>query len=278
MSDNNFSGFICPVCKNKLFIVEKSLKCKKNHSYDIAKSGYVNLLLSSQMNSKIPGDNKIMVNSRRDFLEKGYYSKLRNLLCETVLKHAKSGDLILDAGCGEGYYTSSVFCAIKDIEIKTKILGIDISKIAADTAAKRCKDVFYAAASIFHIPIEDKMCDILFTLFAPYCGEEFNRVLKNNGIMIMVIPSEKHLIQLKQAVYDNPYLNEVKDYNLDGFTLLESIKIHDEINLESNEDIQNLFTMTPYYYKTSSEDKAKLSALENLSTEIEFEILTYKKN
>ncbi len=271
------SCYICPVCKNSLELQNRSLKCENNHTYDLAKSGYVNLLLSSQMNSKLPGDNKMMVNSRRDFLDKGYYSVLMKALCNTMLKNAHNGDVILDCGCGEGYYTDNIKCTLSENSIDTNFYGIDISKIAADAAAKRNKDIFYAAASVFHIPLADNSCDIMMSVFAPYSHDEFTRILKNNGIMILVIPSERHLYELKAAVYDKPYLNEVKEYAIDGFELLDCEKIKDTINLSSNEDIKNLFTMTPYYYKTSADDQAKLDALETLDTEISFEILTYKK-
>lgn len=269
------TGFICPVCKNPLSLHEHSLQCSKKHTYDLAVSGYVNLLLSGQMNSKLPGDNKMMINSRRNFLDKGYYGILAEAVSKTVSIYAKNGDVILDAGCGEGYYTASIKRFLIETNISVNVLGIDISKFAVNIAAKRCKDVFYAAASVFHIPAADNSCSIITSLFSPFCAEEFHRVLKKGGILIMVIPSERHLIQLKEAVYDKPYLNEVKDYKLDGFTLLNCEKLNGEITLASNEDIKNLFTMTPYYYKTSAEDQEKLTALESLKTEIGFEILIY---
>ena len=63
--------FICPVCKEKLYAQNKSLVCNNNHTFDIAKSGYVNLLLSKQAGKNVHGDNKLMVRARRDFLSKG---------------------------------------------------------------------------------------------------------------------------------------------------------------------------------------------------------------
>ena len=118
---------------------------------------------------------------------------------------------------------------------------------------------------------------MLTTLFAPWCGEEFLRVLKPNGTLIMVIPAERHLWQLKAAVYDDPYLNEPKESEPDGFTLLENLPVSSKILLDNNEDIQNLFSMTPYYYKTSEEGHRRVEALSRLETEIAFEILIYKK-
>ncbi|MBQ8296494.1 MAG: methyltransferase domain-containing protein [Ruminococcus sp.] len=265
--------FICPVCGEKLNDTGKSYVCGKNHSFDIARSGYVNLLLSKHAGKTVHGDNKLMVQARKNFLDKGYYSKLKDELCEAVRRYSRKGSMILDAGCGEGYYTAAVAEAVPG----AGIYGIDISKTAVEYAAKRCKTASFATASVFHIPAEERSCDMLITLFAPYCGEEFRRVLRDGGIMIMAIPSENHLWELKQAIYDTPYKNEVKPYELDGFALIRKKRISYRIQLDSQEDIQSLFSMTPYYYKTGKAEQQRLAALENLETQVDFELLIYKK-
>jgi len=123
------SGFICPVCREKLEAKDKSLVCRNKHTFDIAKQGYVNLLLSNQMNAKLPGDNKMMVSARRNFLNKGYYKILSEKLCDTAVRYIKNGDTVLDAGCGEGYYTQKVYESLLEKGIQTDMLGIDISKM-----------------------------------------------------------------------------------------------------------------------------------------------------
>ena len=118
----------CPVCHEPIFKQnDKIYCCKNNHSFDIAKKGYVNFLLSHKMNSKLPGDNKLMVDARSEFLGKGYYDIFREKLINLIDEfHPKT---ILDAGCGEGYYTNEIH---KD---SRKIFGIDISKTALQKAA-----------------------------------------------------------------------------------------------------------------------------------------------
>lgn len=266
---------ICPKCGEKLIDKDRSFTCPNRHCYDKAKSGYVNLLLSNQMKTKLPGDNKIMVQARKSFLDKGYYEILAKALQDIVEEHAFTDCAILDAGCGEGYYTEKIGEAVSGIA--SEIIGIDISKCAADYAAKRTKSALFAVASVFRLPIETESCDIVTTLFSPYCGEEFLRVLKRGGIMIMVIPAERHLWQLKCAVYDEPYQNDVKDFALSGFELIKHEKICGNIDISCNEDIMSLFSMTPYFYKTSEENQRRLVKLETLTTEIGFEMLIYKK-
>lgn len=271
------SVLICPVCGGMLENTGKSLVCGKSHSFDIARSGYVNLLLSKHIGKAVHGDNKLMVQSRRDFLDKGYYSPLCEAVCDEVVKNTKDGSIVLDAGCGEGYYTSAVRENLEGSDISVKLYGVDISKIAVEYAAKRDKSVRFAAASVFHLPVATGSCDVLLTMFAPYCGEEYNRVLKSGGIMIMAIPSENHLWELKKAIYDTPYKNEVKPYELDGFEHLSVRHVSFNMELPDNTDILSLFSMTPYYYKTGRTEQERLEALDSLTVQADFEILTYRK-
>lgn len=270
------SIWICPVCGERLSVNGRSLVCKKNHSFDLAKSGYVNLLPVSRKRTRDPGDNSLMVKARRNFLGKGYYKPMSDRLCEAVSSVFPQNGVLFDAGCGEGYYTKNVFDALSKNGKSPEIYGADISKCAVDAAAKYCKGAEFAVGSVFHLPVAQKSCDVLMSLFAPYCGEEFRRVLKPEGKMILVIPGRKHLWGLKKAVYDTPYENEVRDYALEGFEFMGKEKVDYEISLGNAEDIQNLFAMTPYYYKTGRQEQSRLEALNELHTEISFEILQYR--
>jgi len=93
----------------------------------------------------------------------------------------------------------------------------------------------------------------------------------------MVIPLERHLFGLKQAIYEKPYLNEVKDFALPGFALCHRQELRYPLHLTTQEEIASLFTMTPYYYKTGAADQQKVAALQTLDTPAEFGILLYKK-
>lgn len=264
------SIFICPLCSEKISISGKSYICPKNHCFDIAKSGYVNLL--NAKHGAVHGDNKFMLRARRDFLEKDYYSPLCDAVCRTVSEYVKDDSILLDAGCGEGYYTSAV-----KAKTSIEIYGLDISKDAVEMAAKRKSGINFAVASVFHIPVQSESCDILLTMFAPYCKEEYLRVLKKDGYMIMAIPSENHLWELKKAVYDTPYKNEVKPYELDGFSHIKTEHINFTMKINNKIDIQSLFSMTPYYYRTGKSEQERLNHLEYLETQADFEILTYRK-
>ena len=132
-------------------------------------------------------------------------------------------------------------------------------------------------ASIAHLPVADASCDLLLNVFAPHDAGEFARVLRPQGVLLRVIPLERHLWGLKCAVYDRPYENEVPDPALPGFVLTARRELRGTVTLRSQAEIEALFCMTPYYYKTGARDQAKLRALDTLTTETEFALLIYKK-
>lgn len=265
--------FICPKCKDQLTLCNKTLKCDNNHCFDLAKQGYVNLLMSQQSSQKRHGDDKLMVKSRTNFLEKGYYLPLLNKINETLTKYINSKSFVLDVGCGECFYTEKIAK-----NFNCEIYGIDISKDALMVGAKKNDNLHLAVASIFNIPIKDSSCDCIINIFAPHSEDEFKRILKDSGILLRVTPLENHLWELKENIYDTPYKNEVEDFLLSGFELLENVEVKYTIDLTSNDDIVNLFKMTPYYYKTSKLDQEKVEDLTSLSTQIEFSVLIYKKS
>ena len=263
----------CPKCGEVLWDLGKTLRCAGGHCYDRAKQGYVNLLMSNTASSKRHGDDKEMVLSRKSFLEKGYYKPLLQLICEKCVKYGSPDADILDAGCGEGWYTAAVKMSLPN----SSVVGVDISKEAIVEAAKRKAGIELAVASVSSLPVMDGSCDIVLSIFAPDAESEFRRVLRNGGYLIRAVPLEEHLFGLKRAVYNEPYLNPPAQYAPEGFELVERAELRYKIELQSNEDILELFKMTPYYYKTGREDQAKLLSLAKLQTEAAFCVFIHKK-
>ncbi len=272
------SIYRCPLCGGKFEKCERSLKCEHGHSFDIASEGYVHLLPPNKMNSKIPGDSKEMAASRSAFLDKGYYEPLLLELEKTVLELAKGEELaVLDCGCGEGYYTANIAKELKNRIPKAKIAGFDISRPSVRRAAKRTREVEFAVASVFDIPVCDEEFNILLNVFSPLSIGEYRRVLKTEGYYIYVVPAARHLWQLKAAIYDVPYENKEQDTPYEGFEHIETRRVRYETEIKTKEDIFSLFQMTPYYWKTSAKGAEKLGKLDFLKTEVAFDIHVYKK-
>ena len=270
-------GFVCPVCGEALSLDGKSLRCGKGHCYDIARGGYVNLLMSNAQGGKRHGDDALMIKARRDFLEKGYYTPLRDAVCRVLTSFLAQGATVLDAGCGDGWYTAALASHLAQEGIAADILGIDISRDALKAAARRSEEIGLAVASVYKLPVANGSCSAVLSIFAPLAEEEFARVLADNGLLLRVVPLEEHLWELKQAVYDVPRENPPDTETVQGFELAASEDVRYSINLQSNEDICNLFGMTPYYYKTGQNDQNKLRNIEQLEVKAAFGIRLWRK-
>ena len=253
----------CPICNNSLIINNKTYLCDNNHCFDMSKDGYVNL---SHHSLKIKGDNDELVNSRNNFLKSDNYLKLRNKINEII--NNINPNNILDLACGTGYYTNSY-------NSKFGIYGIDLSKKAISIACKKSMNK-YIIGSIFELPFYNGSFDIITLIFAPRPLDEVKRVLKKDGIFIEVIPNKNHLIELKNAIYDNTFLNEVSVLN-DSCLILENSHTIEFIMKLDKLLIKDLFNMTPYKYKTSIENINKLNNIETLDITASFIINIYKK-
>ena len=235
--------FICPKCQEKFNIEEGRAVCKNKHSFDKSRHGYYNLLLDSSR--KIHGDNKQMVLARRAFLSRDFYRPLAERVAALVLEHTEVGGAVLDAGCGEGYYTDIVERALFSRDGESRAYAFDISKDAVREAGKKNPRISLAVAGSYHMPIAAESVDTVINTFSPLARDEVYRILKRRGTFIMAIPGEEHLYDLKAVIYDSPYKNEVADTRLEGFELLSDIPVSYTMTLENQNDISTLFEMTP---------------------------------
>lgn len=272
MKSTHLAMLRCPVCAAAMQAEETGKSCRctgaRTHSYDFARSGYLNLTRPGDGE----GDLKEAIHARKLFLSAGYYAPLSNEI-NGVLQELDA-NTVLDAGCGEGYYTNRM------AQNRT-VLGVDLSRAGIDTAAKQARQssthAAFAVGSIFSLPIADAACDVVTNLFAPCCESEFLRVLKKGGYLILVGAGERHLMGLKQTLYDNPYLNPGRADLPTEMQEIDRRRLAYTVTVEGREAIDALFSMTPYYWRTSEADRAKLNTVETLKTELDFDIFIYKK-
>lgn len=268
-----YSLLLCPVCGGTLLRQSGTLRCAQGHSFDLAKEGYVNLL--SGKGGSQHGDNTMMIKARRRFLDAGHYSPLAKVYAEALRAHLKEGAYQIDVGCGEGYYTAYAHAVTKEKQGKT--IAFDVSKDAVRLAAKRNAADLLFVGSAYRVPLADGCAEGISLLFSPFCREEILRLLGKDGLLFMAYPTERHLYGLKAAIYDTPYLNEPTDAAIKGFRLLDKQDVNYDLTLHEKEDIEALFAMTPYYYKTGKEGHARLASLTVLKTEVAFRLAVYQK-
>ncbi|MEK7545148.1 MAG: putative RNA methyltransferase [Patescibacteria group bacterium] len=279
----------CPVCQSPLEKVEKQYVCSQNHSFDISREGYVNLLLANQKKSKEPGDGKLMIESREYFLGRGFYDRLSDRLNEMIGQMVKARMeesfaagkpfRILDLGCGEGFYSDRLlqFLEKNNLMERVEIFGIDISKIAIQKAAKRNSRIQFCIGSNFHVPFVSESFDCIFSIFSPLDENELKRVLAHDSRFISVRPGADHLRELAALIYDEVQL-QGKTLDFSGpFFLLERTSLQYEMNLASNRDITSLVAMTPYYWHLNEEKRASFDEKKALSVGVDFQFSVFRK-
>lgn len=271
------SFFLCPLCAGPLREVPGGLSCPRRHRFDRAREGYVNLLPVGQKHSRLPGDDKGMVSARRAFLDRGWYRPLRDALSALSVELTGPAPVVLDAGCGEGYYTDGVREALLAAGKHPLTAGIDISKFSLQKAARRYPETAFAVASAYRLPVADGSVELLLNVFSPLALSEFRRVLRPDGVYLYVVPAARHLWELKQVLYDDPYPNEERETPYEGFRYERIVPVTYTVLLPSRQDILALFQMTPYYWKTPRDGAARLERLEQLSCSIDFRIHVFRR-
>ena len=251
--------WICPACDQPLELKQNTWRCENGHSYDKGKEGYVNLLLAQHKNSKEPGDNKEMVNARRQFLQQGHYQPLVERLYELIVEASCEAKITLfDAGCGEGYYLGFLQNALMNAGLDVEAKGCDISKIAIQKAAKKYKDCHFSVASTFNLPVSDTSQSAVIQVFAPSDAAEVARILKSDGIWIQVDPASEHLHQLKSRIYQSSQKHQNKAECIEGFESLYSQELTFNITLADPEQRLSLLKMTPFFWSASEQSVREL--------------------
>ena len=286
------NALVCPVCGAPVSVTEdgRSLTCAASvsprntsgraHLFDGAAGGYVPLAPRHSGG----GDSKEAVRARSAFLRHGYYTPAAEALVELVKEFTPDDGAVLDAGCGEGYYSNRI------AEAGYPTVGVDLSKFAVDAAAKSARAhrmavneparTLYAVGSVFELPVADGAFDTVTNVFAPCAPIEYSRVLKDGGYLVVVGAGERHLLGLKELIYDDPYLNDPRrDLPAEGenFTLVTTRTVTFSIVVEDAEHIAALFSMTPYYWRTSRIGRDRLTSATRLETEVSFDFHVFKK-
>lgn len=272
---------ICPYCQNELLATSnKNYACELNHSFDVSKEGYINLLPVNQKKSKSPGDNEMMISARRNFLELGFYDPLIEHIIKIIKEDFTFNNnhfIALDAGCGEGYYSEKVMNNIPGMT--SQIVGTDISKYAVKNAAKKYKDNFYFVSSVFNLPVATEGIDLILSIFSPLQPEEFKRILTKDGYVIVVSPGENHLKELAELIYDNfrEHKNNVIEKMTPSLEYQTTKKATFNIHITDVESLLILLKMTPYYWSTSKENLTKIESCNDINITCDFNISIFKR-
>lgn len=259
----------CPVCKERLELDTSAAawSCGNRHGFDVAREGYVNLLITHQRRRREPGDSAAMVRDRRAFLDGGWYQPLRDAL----QRFAGRGPA-LDAGCGEGYYTRGW----------PDLWAVDISKAAVRLAARRREgEEHYAVASAYDLPLPDASIATVVSVFAPLHSPELERVVHDGGLVVIVTPGPRHLEGLASLLFetfephpaDGPLERPGAETSLRP---LDRARITYDLVVDDAAMIGALLGMTPYSWYVDEATRERVRATPLLSTPVDFLVSVYQ--
>ena len=262
---------MCPVCRQALVLKDKTWRCASNHSYDVAKQGYVNLHVVQHKHSKNPGDTPESVQARRAFLSAGFYAPLQQAVVQKIRELRIEN--LLDIGCGEGYYTNAMQAEV------LQCVGVDIAKTAVQVAAKLNKDVTWVVGTGAVLPVLEASIDLCTSLFSPIPEQEILRVLKPKAYLMVVTPAQDHLYAMREALFDevNPHEpHKFVEQLSENFELVSNVVIDAPMTLQQ-QDLKHLIAMTPYAYKAKPELRQALEQQPEFTVKAHFQIYLFQK-
>lgn len=303
---------ICPLCGTALTKTADTpavFRCANGHAYDGSRSGYVNLLPPGKGRNKKTGDERPMIRARAAFLRRGFYDPAdraaASLLKERLPEDSPEELLLCDMGAGEGTHTVSIASALaRETGRSVYALGFDASKHGAESGCKYARSlglfpedgerspagsagasarasarILCLPANLFRLPVKTGAADVALSLFAPIAWEEAARILKKNGLFLVISSGREHLIELRRILYDEVRLTDFHPEAAPStpFTLLDRREISFPAELESPEDIGNLFAMTPFFHRVPERGRERLAALARLTVTARMELSLWQK-
>lgn len=262
---------MCPVCREQLTLQGRTWRCEHNHSFDLAKQGYVNLHVVQHKHSKTPGDTVESVTARRAFLEQGHYLPLKQCIENHLQKLQKK--TLLDIGCGEGYYTNTMQTCV-DV-----CVGVDIAKTAIQRASKCNTKATWVVGTGAILPVLSSSVDICTSLFSPIPTPEILRVLKDDGYLLVATPAPMHLYAMREALFEQVNAHTPDKFVTQlaqDFELVAQEQI--DVPLQLNQtDLKNLIAMTPYAYKAKADKRKMLEEKTSFTLTASFQVYVFKR-
>ncbi len=268
----------CPHDGLRLHRFVQSLRCSAGHSFDIARQGYVNLLPVAHKASRHPGDSAQMVQARARIMGSGLFDPVATALAEVVASRCGPG-LIVDAGCGDGWFTQRVL----QLAQGPRLLALDVSKDAIRAAARRSASASDMAgqfacvvASSKALPVASGAINTLLCVFGfPFWSHWSEHPCQR---VITVDPGPDHLLELREAIYPEVRRHAAPAHEqalVSGYKL-----VHTEGIVTPNGQVDawlDLLDMTPHGRRCSSEARERLAAAASGKVRLDVMLKVYEK-
>ncbi|SDR67360.1 methyltransferase domain-containing protein [Opitutus sp. GAS368] len=236
----------CPLCHGALIPVEKSYRCSKGHSFDLAREGYLSLLHGRQKGEG-RGDSKAMMLARDRVHRAGVFDPLVSALA--ALPFETPPRTLLELGCGEGFFLGHM---AKSHGIATSY-GLDLSVDAVKLSARTLKQSLILRADLLQaLPFADGSLDLVQSIFAPRPLAEIKRVLRPGGYALFVYPQGDHWQELRAFLPLAGIGEDKLPANLEGFAATASLHVTEKLALP-HAVLVDLVEMSPSIHRLTRE-------------------------
>ena len=241
----------CPVCGAPLAIRASEAACPNAHTFDRARRGYLNLLLSNKKQSAEPGDSLAMLQSRRTFLQAGFYDRMAAAANAAVAEivTGRTDPHVADLGCGEGFFTARLHRALATAAPPAcTCYGVDISRPGIRMATTYDRGITWVVASLHRSPFLPRSLDVALSMFAPIDAADVRRIVRDDGALVTVTPGPDHLDALRSIIYTSvkphPHTPALMAGDTPFDQTTKSARVRYPIVVDTSEQIMNLLAMT----------------------------------
>jgi 23S rRNA (guanine745-N1)-methyltransferase len=220
-------------CAQPLERRDRVLVCPAGHSFDIARSGYVNLLQPQDRRSREAGDSSEAVDARASLLEAGVGRPLLTSIAARAVALGLGGSpVVADLGCGSG----EALAALTEKGPFTAV-GIDLSVAAIERASRRFPQLTWVVANADRrLPLLDGQVDLVVSIHARRNPVEAARVLAPTGYLLIAVPAPDDVIELRVLVQGRPLERDRSDAVLaehqSQFQLMERFVVRETVELD----------------------------------------------
>lgn len=186
-------------CAGPLGVDGARLVCARGHAFDLARSGYANVLQPQDRKSVEAGDSKDAVAARRRLADAGVGAPLRDAITEVLSARGLGAPdkVVLDVGCGEGTHLDALRA-----RFGFEAWGADLSIPAIEAASKRYPDSAWVVLNADRrLAFGDATFDAVLSITSRRNRDEFRRVLRPGGRVLFALPAADDLHELRAAVH-----------------------------------------------------------------------------
>lgn len=205
------------MCGQALAEAGGSARCPAGHSFDFARSGYLNLSAGGGRHGRV-GDTAEMVRAREELLAAGHFERLARAVGEVAevaeagsaraaasaegAGDGAAGTAVVEVGCGTGYYLGALAAALAAAGRPPDcMIGVDLSKAAAGRAARLHPGTRFLVADVEQgIPLRDAAAGLALSVFAPRPAAELGRVVRPGGTLLVALAGPRHLERLRERL------------------------------------------------------------------------------